>query len=459
MLGIKLLTSVPPKQIGDQHLGPAVASEFDSLRGQPYDVLQNVFLVCAAIWCLAFATRVGILWLTRSYLDPDPSEIVAIATSLATKGQFADAYGSSTGPTAHASPLYPWLLSLVFRIFGTGQTGEIAQEILSCALASMVWALMPLLGKVAQVNAVVGALAGVGGALLPINRAPETKGDFETALAGLMCVLVFVVYMDCWRRHSFSTKSALYMGIVSGLAILASASLAAMILGLLILVPLMLGRRLDGRRFLFPVTAILTILVILLPWAIRNYFALGSLVWTRSNFGIELNVSNNDQAQANWGDNGVAMKRYHPRANSRERDQLVAKGEIAYNRQKRIQASHWIAGHPKSFLWFVLRRVYYFWFPKMKRPVQTVAFAGITIGAILGLFLLYRRDRILAASFISVGLSYPLVYYIVQASPRYVYPLQWMFFLLTSWCVVEYAGRYSTPSVSLRKTAGVVPRP
>ena len=398
-----------------------------------YDSLQTVFLVSIAVWLVALMTRLVVLWVTRSYLYPDPSEIVAIATSLANNGQFANAYGLYTGPTAHASPLYPLLLSVVFRVFGTGRDGQIAQEVLSCVLASTVWALMPVVSKACRVDRTVGILAGFGGALLPINRLPETKGDFETALAGLICVLVFVVYIRCWLDHSFSEKSAVYLGVLSGLAILVSASLAAMVCGLLVIVPFLSGAGRGRQRLLFPVMATLTIFIVLSPWAIRNYFALGSPIWTRSNFGIELNVANNDQAKPNWGDNGIAMSRYHPRASSIERTELVAQGEINYNHKMRNQALNWMAAHPKEFLWLVLRRIFYFWFPEMKRPLQTFAMAGLTVGAIFGLFVLRSRDRWLAACFVVVLVSYPIVYYVVQASPRYVYPIQWMLFFLTSY--------------------------
>jgi hypothetical protein len=404
-------------------------------QNDPYDAMQRVFFVGMAIWFVALVTRLTVLWLTRSYLHPDPGEVVAIAMSLATKGQFADAYGLNTGPTAHASPIYPLLLSVVFRIFGTGQAGAIAQEILGCTIGSTVWALMPLVSKVCRIDRAVGVSAGLGGALLPINRLPETKGASETALAGLMCVLIFVVYIRCWRNHAFSTKSALSLGAVGGLAILVSASLGAIVFGLLILVLSVSGRGLGRQRLLFPATVTLTIFIVLVPWALRNYSALGTPIWTRSNFGLELNVANNDQADPNWSDNGVAMARYHPRTNSSERNDLMARGEVNYNREKRNQALHWIATHPKEFLWLVLRRIFYFWFPKMERPVQTLALAGITLGSIFGLILLRRRDRSLAATFLVVLVSYPLVYYIAQAAPRYYYTVQWMLFFLTSYAI------------------------
>jgi hypothetical protein len=43
-----------------------------------------------------------------------------IATSLADKGTYADAFGSGTGPSAHTAPLLPMILLLIIRVVGVG---------------------------------------------------------------------------------------------------------------------------------------------------------------------------------------------------------------------------------------------------------------------------------------------------------------------------------------------------
>jgi hypothetical protein len=45
-------------------------------------------------------------------------ELGAIATSLMQSGAFADTHGPSTGPMAHLPPVYPLILSLIYRRFG-----------------------------------------------------------------------------------------------------------------------------------------------------------------------------------------------------------------------------------------------------------------------------------------------------------------------------------------------------
>ena len=77
------------------------------------------------IFVLALLVRLIIIFTTKTYRIIEHTEVINVATSLATHGTFADAYGA-TGPTAHTSPLYPILLSLIFRLFGTGVPGELS---------------------------------------------------------------------------------------------------------------------------------------------------------------------------------------------------------------------------------------------------------------------------------------------------------------------------------------------
>ena len=128
---------------------------------------RPILVVCLCIFFLALVPRLTLLWLTRSYLDPNPSEVVSIAKSLATDGQFANVFGPHSGPTAHTSPLYPLLLSGIFRVFGTGEAGQIAQETFNCVMASLLWCLMPLVSRVCGTDRRVGVLAGVGEQCFP----------------------------------------------------------------------------------------------------------------------------------------------------------------------------------------------------------------------------------------------------------------------------------------------------
>lgn len=396
---------------------------------------QSTLVICLCIFLLALTSRLAVLWLTRSYLRPDPSEVVAIAQSLAVDGRFASAFGPHSGPTAHTSPVYPLLLSVVFRIFGTGEAGQIAQETSSCIMASLLWCLMPLVSSVCRIDRRVGVLAGTGGAVLPINRAAETKGAFETTLIGLMLALVFVAHIRYWQKRDFSVQSSFAIGALGGLAALVSPLLAVVVVGMLLIGLAVFRDGSQRHRLRFAVGTLLTMVLIMFPWALRNHYELGTFIWTRSNLGIELNVSNNDLARPNAVDNGWAMAKYHPRANRAELKEVSRLGEVNYNRQKRNQAMHWILSHPQEFLRLTFLRIFYTWFPKTKRPLQTLSLASVTLAAASGLFMLARRDRFVAYSFVTVLVIYPSSYYVIQTSTRYVYPIEWILYFLGAYWI------------------------
>ena len=73
----------------------------------------------------------------------------------------------------------------------------------------------------------------------------------------------------------------------------------------------------------------------LAPWAIRNYRVLGAPVFTRSNAGLELRLSNNDLATADEHVNysNRLYHAYHPLQNPREAVKVRQMGEIEYNKR------------------------------------------------------------------------------------------------------------------------------
>lgn len=407
------------------------------------DYPRSIYAICTGIFLLAFVIRIGLLLATKSYLSVEHSELVLIAMSLAHGHGFANAFGN-TGPTAHSSPLYPFILSLVYRWFGTGVRGEIAQETLSCFFGSLVWGLVPLLGKVCELDKRVGIGAAVAGAVLTINRWSETKGSSEAAMAGVACMVIFTYYMKRWYAQDFSVRTAIFGGILSGLAISVSASLGSVVLGLLLVGYALYSKGLGWRYARYGLVTIVVIVVTLLPWALRNYYVLGGLVWTRSNLPLELMVSNNDYARPTLDENQQAGIRYHPFMSPQQRAVVKSMGELPYQQMWKRQVLLWIRTHPKQFAWLTLQHVRYFWFPEMKRPIQTFALGALLLISIPGLLFLLKQKQPVGYGLLTVWVMFPLVYYVVQSHPRYVYPIQWTLYLLSSYSVVTALDRWKT---------------
>lgn len=154
----------------------------------------------------------------------------------------------------------------------------------------------------------------------------------------------------------------------------------------------------------------------------------------RSNFGIEFRVSNNDRAEADIDSNRISggWEIYHPFASRDAAIKLQREGEVAYNRGLLRDALDWVVDHPANFARLTALRVVYFWFPKTLKPAQSILLAVLTLAGSTGLYLLLGTDRSTSLLLITVWLSYPLVYYLLQSAVRYRYPLTWTFLLLAS---------------------------
>jgi hypothetical protein len=203
-------------------------------------------------------------------------------------------------------------------------------------------------------------------------------------------------------------------------------------------------RRLQIRRVaLFFGAAAVTAGIITAPWAIRNYFALGSPIWTRSNFGLELHISNNGLTTADLERNlrGPYFRVLHPFLSESERAKVRAIGEVAYQKLKKEQALRWIATHRQQFLALTAERTWLFWFPEMGRRWQWVFEACLTLSALGGLALLFRRKHPFAWFAAAALAAYPVVYYVIQASARYRFPIEPILFLLAAYLAMEIVNR------------------
>ena len=88
------------------------------------------------------------------------------------------------------------------------------------------------------------------------------------------------------------------------------------------------------------------------------------------------------------------------------------------------EATSWIRANPASFGGLTLRRFIAWWFPPGNLPARATKW-GLTLFAFAGLGILWRRHRLLAALFAVTWLTLPVVYYVIQWSSRFRYPMDW----------------------------------
>ena len=400
-------------------------------------VWSTLIFICGFIVRFAFLANANHDPLVK---DPEP---VQVALSLLRTGRFADAYGPGVGLTAHMMPLHPMLLSWIFKLVGTGKAAETAMGAVASVASSIAFALLPLMAVVSGLGLAIGVVAGFLGALLPFNFWSQTSGMFDAPYTSVALLLLVLTLTVIWKKGQFSNSEALWFGIAAGLSFLLNPVLAAVVAGWA--AASFFRFKQDLRRVaLFFLVSAATVMLTLAPWAIRNHYALGSTIWTRSNFGLELEVSNNDILGPDLETNveGPYFELFHPLTGNAQRARVKRLGEVEYMRQKKEEAVQWISTHRERFLILSAERFRLFWFPRLMRWWQSAGEDILTILALIGALLLYRRGNPLAWIAGAALIAYPAVYYIIQVSVRYRFPLEPIFFLLAATLLSPIADRY-----------------
>ncbi|MFL6415532.1 MAG: hypothetical protein ACJ74Y_07670 [Bryobacteraceae bacterium] len=403
------------------------------------------------IFVLGLVVRLAFIFVAHPYRDLSRYELERTAMSLSRTGVYGNPYALPTGPTAHVSPGYTIILAGVFHLFGEGTGGEIVKEILAAAVTSFGFALLPFAADRLLGNAGFGTLAGLICALFPWKPMVQIDGDWETPYTALFLTILVPITIQLWKGRKLTWRKALLHGVVWGCGLL-FASVLLPLLPVLILIGLIFVRRKSLVSYIrFASIELAIVAICLVPWIIRNERALGAPIVTRSNLGLELRVSNNDDATADQRANlllGVYDK-YHPLQNKGEAKRVRQLGEVNYNRWADAQAREWISSHPKRFISLTLGRIKDFWlYPDPSRLKAIFGDVTAVLG-FAGLFLLWRQDKMNGAVATAVLLVYSAPSYLIHVGARQRFPVDWLLILLS---VAAIAG-------VLRRFPAAQPRP
>ena len=292
-------------------------------------------------------------------LDPTKLEVVTseshnVAVSLASTGKFADPLMNGSDYSAHVSMLTPLPSALAYWLFGIDTPhAELALSIISIGLVTLslwlCWRIATFLTIPATARIVAIAIL----ALVPLQFGLEVREarnwevDWATVL--FLCVLSRVIYSDlieCSGRYLTVT------GATAGVLFVLNppAGLGAIaVIGLYILQ----NRILSEASPLIAGTAI-AVVILTIPWAIRNEVRLGAPILFRDNFGLELAISNYSGAVHPTNFKAEYLARVydiHPLKEGPANIKLLAAGgEVSYYRKLGGDAWQWIWAHPGEFL-------------------------------------------------------------------------------------------------------------
>jgi hypothetical protein len=409
------------------------------------NTLRRVLFSVSIIFVFAFSVRVLLFYYIQSHsklpiINPVPFgyETGRIARSIAIGNGFSSPLSIETGPTVWLTPIYPYLLAGVFKIFGVYSyasylVATILNDLFSALVCFPVYFIAKRLGgwKVAACAAWIWAL-------FPNAILISLEWIWDTSLSALMAGLV--VWATMAIVDSRRVRDWIGYGLLWGAALMTNAAFVSVI-------PFLFGwlawrlLKAHGRWIQLPAVAALAVIICCVPWTIRNYTTFHKFIPLRSNFGLELWLGNNDQVPDTWAGN------LHPNDYQPEREKFVQMGEIAYMQEKQHLAVQFMLGHPRDTMRFFWRRFADTWLGTWE-PVEDiwhslawdskiglVSNISISLLGFTGVLLLFRQKSQYAFPFALFPLVFPLVYYVTHSSLRYRHPIDPVMVALTAYAL------------------------
>jgi hypothetical protein len=404
-----------------------------------------------------------------------------IAASIADGHGFSSPLFGNTGPTAWMTPVYPYILAGVFKVFGVFSTASALVILIFNAITSALTCLPIFFFARRSFGAPYGERAGEWAGWIwavfpyaiywPVERIWDTwlatlllailfcmalrlteslrLGDWIAfgALSGVaaltdpvvMSVLPFLALWALWRLQQCVTAST----VAAQEKMAAARSSPPFANGATGFEMTVKNKWRVWARCVSPaVGCVLATILVIAPWFVRNYRVFHQFIPFRDNFGLALRVGNIGDTRH------MLTLQAGPWMNPAEWRQYQMLGEIAYMRYARDAAFDYIAAHPREYVDGCLRRIVYVWThfwplpPSLlegfePNPAEIFVVTGLTILALMGLRDAFRRKAPGAAAYAIVLLLFPLVYYVTSLEPWYRVPMDPMIIALAAYAIVS----------------------
>lgn len=392
----------------------------------------------------ALAVRIGFMLVERTYLFQQYrvddysyyNETTYIARSIVAGHGFSSPFGPfSPGPTSWVGPVYPYLTAFFFAAFGVF-SAKAAAALLTLQSVFSALTCLPILGIASRTaGRRAGLMAAFLWAVFPWFSKWAMSWIWEISLSTLLFACLF--WYALRLGEPASRKLWIGFGALWGFALLVNPALLTLLPASLLWCAVQLRRQ--GREWVKPAAlALVTCVLVISPWLVRNRVAFGKWVFLRSNFGLEFWLGNSALST------GRGWVGQHPTGNSAELARYDAMGEVAYAHSKMQLALDWVRNDKWDFIELTARRVVYFWDgsaigyrPEVAWywiPGSFAAFSFLLLPAIL----VARRRQLPGSSlFLAALLLYPLPYYVTFSQLRYRHVLEPLMLLLVCFAATE----------------------
>lgn len=408
--------------------------------------VRQFFTSPLPIFCIALLLRLGYLFyevLVRPTFPHGYVEILhetgRVAWSIAQGHGFSSPLKADTGPTAWLTPVYPYLLAGVFKIFGTYTVqSEIAIKALNGLFSALVCFPLFALGR-----RLFGTAVGAAAAWVWVLHYPAFF--FVAFWIWDTCLTALVLTVLLWATYALDDtnevrKWAAYGGLWAFGTLVNPAVLSA--------IPFfgyVAYRAWKRRANWLRLTGVAALVFVagLSPWIIRNQVVFHGKVWLRSNFGLELWLGNNPEVPDSW------TWWLHPNENEQELAKFARMGELPYMQEKKRLAIDFIKTHPVDVARFDYHRFVETWTgtwdPIMdvwgRIPLWAQAMlvlnCALSLLAWTGLLFAKHAEPVRYLPLLFLCLFFPLIYYVTHPMPRYLHPMEPALALLAVYAVAH----------------------
>jgi len=374
-------------------------------------------------------------------------EVVCVAKSLAEGHGFGSPLPSPSGPTAMVTPVFPFLLAGIFKLFGAlSFRSSIAIRSLDVFFSAL--SCLPVLALGRRLfGSTAGTLAAWIWAFLPGSIFYSVIWIWDTSLSVLaLTTALWLTYLVAGRDDK---KSWGALGFAWGFGTLVNSAILPVVPGCLAFALY----RAKKQGFSLRRTAVVSVVAFcatLAPWVLRNEAVFHGKVFLRSNFGLELWLGNNPEVPVScacW---------LHPSHQMDERAKFLAQGELAYMQEKQRLAMNFISSHPSDTLRFMYHGFMETWtgfgdsftdiWAGRNTPLRIMLLFNysFTILSLFGLLLARRALPLLSLPLLNLIVVFPAVYYVCHTDPRYRQPIEPVMVLLMAYAIVRVVGAVKT---------------
>jgi len=351
-------------------------------------------------------------------------EMGRIARSIALGQGFSSPTDLSTGASAWAPPVYPYILAAIFRVFGIyGNASGWMILAFNSVCSALTCVTLYRIGD-RMYGASIGRATAWTWALFPYAIYWPVRVVWETSLTAFLLSAAIWITLDI-DAESGRSRNWIVFGLLWGVIALTNTSVLAL---LPFCLAWLLYHSSNRRRQLVNIVlCVAAAAVVVSPWVIRNYEVFGKFVFIRDNLPLEMHMANNDRYTGLW------TRTEHPGNDPEAMRRFQELGELRFMEEKRDQFHQFLHEHPGDFLRFTLQRAAYFWIGTPQSAIvgqydliiaRHTAFLMMAVLAFAGLWLAVRRRKKGAFLLACALLIYPLPYYLVNPFPRYKHAIE-----------------------------------